>query len=110
MKRILKYTIGAEDCDINTVGRNEPFTFEMIKGAEILDVQSQITIDEFGIPQNPGRIWVLVDESETEKEKRKFVLHETGQSFEVENQKYIGTYQVFNGKIVLHLFECVGAK
>lgn len=107
MKKILKYSIDSEDSTILQVGRNEPFTIEMIKGAKILTVQTQPCPDRFGMVQNVGRIWVLVNHSETEKEKRTFVLIETGQTIDEESHKYIGTYQVFGGRIVLHLFEII---
>jgi len=50
----------------------------------------------------------LVNPAETEKEKRYFRLIETGILFDDADLKYIGTYMVYNGQIVLHLFECVG--
>lgn len=113
MKKVLKYTISSKDCNINTVGKGGIFTFKMIKNAEILNVQTQFTneSDGYGIqPMGLGRIWVLVDETETETEERNFILVETGDSFDIDNKKYIGTYQVFGGKIVLHLFECFYVK
>ena len=108
-KSIYKYSLNGTDCpEIMTVGRNEVFGMEMIKGAEILCVREQPEINEQGIPQITGKVWALVNPAETEKEKRYFRLIETGNKFDDDNLKYIGTYQVYGGKIILHLFECVG--
>ena len=107
-KSIYKYSLDEKDCpELLTAGRNEIFGMEMIKNAEILCVRKQAEIRD-GRPQVTGKIWVLVNPKETEKEKRYFRLIETGQKFDDIDLKYIGTYQVFGGEIILHLFERVG--
>ena len=113
MKKVIyKYSLDIRDCPtINTVGRNKPFEISMVKGAVILDVQAQTELRDPGdgnmMPMSTGRIWVLADPEEKEKEQRTFLLMETGVPFEIaeEETAYIGTYQVYGGKIVLHLFE-----
>ena len=106
---IYKYSINDKDCpEINTIGIGESFEIEMIKGAKILCVREQPEINEQGKLQVIGRVWALVNPAETETEKRYFRLIGTGEKFEDGNLKYIGTYQVYNGSIILHLFECIG--
>lgn len=109
-KVIYKYSLNSEDCpELLTVGRGELFGMEMIKGAEILHVREQTEIyKQGGRLEVTGRVWALVNASETEKEKRYFRLIETGVKFDDTDFKYIGTYQVYNGATVLHLFEYTG--
>ena len=74
----------------------EPETIiEMPIGAEILTVQEQY-----------GRccLWALVDPS-ANKVKRKFLVYGTGHPITEENGKYIGTFQLHNGRLVFHVFE-----
>ncbi len=108
-KAIYKYSLDSRSIpEFLTVDRNGLFGIEMVKGATILSVREQSEINDQDIPQPTGKIWALVDPSETEKEKRYFRLLETGKPFDDTDLKYIGTYQVYGGKIVLHLFEYVG--
>lgn len=108
-KSIYKYSLSHTDApEIMTAGRNEPFKMKMIKGAEILTVQTQFELSQQGIPQGVGKIWVLCDPTEQEKEEREFMLMETGKHFEMtEKTKYIGTYQLYGGEIIIHLLEIV---
>lgn len=76
------------------------FTLEMPVGAVVLTVQTQ---------NETPCLWATVD-SEREKEKRYFEIVGTGNPFPQEkdeqiNRKYIGTFQLFGGRIVFHLFE-----
>lgn len=91
MKHILKYRIETTDLII----------IEMPKNAQVLDVQVQ--------HGNPV-IWVLVDD-EQPKEKRIFEIYGTGnfieKSKDFASRKYIGTYQLFEGNFVGHVFENV---
>lgn len=69
---------------------------EMPKGAEILTVQPQN-----GVPC----IWAIVD-PDAPLEDRVFVSVTTGGYVPVNsNPKYIGTYQLYDQQLVLHLFE-----
>ncbi len=119
-KVILKYSICDKGSTVSQVERNAPFTIKMFKNAEILTVQTQTNLIEshptaivigqsISIPKKEtiGKIWALCDgDADLEYEERTFFLAETGKFFEHnENTKYIGTYQVFDGAIVLHLFE-----
>lgn len=107
-KVIYKYSLNGEDCpELMTAGPGQPFGMEMVKGAQILCVREQPEINTQGIPQITGKIWALVDPEEKEKEKRRFVLIETGQKFDDSSLQYVGTYQVYGGKFILHLFELV---
>lgn len=73
-----------------------PFA-KMPAKAEILTLQLQN-----GIPC----IWVLVDTQE-ETVERQFITFGTGEKLpdDTSNLKYVGTYQLHNGQLVLHLFE-----
>lgn len=86
MKRIYKYQLKVTD--VNTV--------EMPHGAEILCVQVQGKIP---------CIWALVEDSETNFEKRTILTYGTGHSTLNTLMHYIGTYQIENGALVFHVFE-----
>ena len=49
-------------------------------------------------------IWALVD-TERVLEERTFRIVGTGYPIDFSTDKYIGTFQQFNGKLVYHLFE-----
>ncbi|MCH8067808.1 MAG: hypothetical protein IID16_00845 [Candidatus Marinimicrobia bacterium] len=73
-------------------------TLEIPEGAEILTVQVQDGI---------AFLWVLVDPDE-QKEKRYFEVFETGELIIYEmglGRNYIGTFQLFSGNLVCHVFE-----
>lgn len=69
----------------------------MPKGAKVLTVQVQ-----YGEPQ----IWVQVDERAI-TEPRTFTTYGTGESSHEGKDpgRYIGTYQLYNGAAVFHVFE-----
>ena len=71
------------------------FALRMPKGAQVLDVQIQ------------GRepvMWAIVDTA-AEREVRRFRIYGTGHPYEVQRDKYIGTFQLDSGSLVFHLFE-----
>ena len=68
---------------------------EMPKGAEILTVQTQ---------NEKPCIWALVN-PDAEKEERAFVIYGTGHYFQLIDYKYIGTFQLNEGRLVFHVFE-----
>ena len=107
-KVIYKYSISHKDApELLATPPGEPFRMKMVKGAEILSVQAQAEISEQGIPQATGKIWAMCDPAEKEMVERRFVLIETGKEFDYADRQYIGTYQLYGGEIVLHLFEVV---
>lgn len=71
-------------------------------GARVLTVQVQ-----------GGRpcVWVLVDPSEEKRSKRQFRVAGTGHVLQTEAKmdqlKYVGTFQLLDGKFIGHLFEVV---
>jgi hypothetical protein len=71
-------------------------SIEMPIDAEILTVDTQHEIP---------CLWALVD-SEKDTIKRKFRIYGTGHPI-VENkkEKYIGTFQLYKGDLIYHLFE-----
>lgn len=83
--RIWKYAI---DDDVRT--------FQMPVGARVLSVQAQ-----FGRPC----LWVMVDPDAPAIVERRFVIKTTGEKFHADNLEFVGTVQVQNGAIVLHIFE-----
>lgn len=87
MKIIYKYQLEVID----------DLTISLPIGAEILTVQSQRDIP---------CIWALVD-NDAIKENRKFKIIGTGNPIEdlSINNKYIGTFQLYEGSLVFHLFE-----
>lgn len=106
-KVIYKYSISSRDIpELLTNPRNAPFKIQMVKGAEIIAVATQAEFNEQGIPQETGKIWCLCDPEQEENAERQFVLMETGKVFDkTDNMRHIGTYQLYGGQIVLHLFE-----
>lgn len=68
---------------------------EMPEGAQILCVQMQ--------GGNPC-IWAMVD-PEAEKTKRTFEIFGPGHPVPEATRMYIGTYQLYNGSLVFHLFQ-----
>lgn len=89
MQRIYKYEIP----------QLEKFPLELPSGATFLSLQVQR-----GTPQ----AWFLCD-PEAEKEQRRFVIVGTGHPVpENERLNYVGTFQIYDGDLVLHVFECVG--
>ncbi len=86
MKTVHKYELSVAD---------EQF-IEMPINAEILTVQIQY---------NEPKIWALVD-PELKTEFVKFTIFGTGHTIEDGfSGKYVGTYQLYDGKIVFHLFK-----
>lgn len=85
MRTIWKYPIVAQDY----------FEIEMPKDAEVLCVQLQ---------HDTPCIWALVD-PEKKRETKRFRLAGTGHLIKEENLKYIGTFQLYEGELVFHLFE-----
>lgn len=92
MRTIWKYELAVED----------RIELEMPRGAELLTVQTQA-----GRP----RLWALVDPIEPH-ETRRFRLYGTGHAVSdpprtttEPSQVYVGTFQVFQGEGVFHLFE-----
>lgn len=85
MKRIFKWTlamVGEEQIDLPT-------------GAEILCVQMQ--------GEHP-QIWALCDPGQP-KTSRTIVTYGTGHSIPDNPGHYIGTFQLFEGKFIGHVFE-----
>lgn len=84
MERIYKYPIPIED----------NITIELPEGARVLTVQIQ---------KGKPYIWAKVDPN-APKIKRYFKLFGTGHQISNTN-KYIGTFQIYEGDLVFHLFE-----
>ena len=86
-KTIWKYEI--EITDIQDV--------KMPKDAEILTVQAQ---------RGCIGIWAIVNSEETEIVRRTIIIKGTGHPINPEyNLKYIGTFQIYGGELVFHVFE-----
>ena len=74
-------------------------TIEMEVGAEILTVQIQ---------RGEPFIWALVD-TDKEHEERFIEVIGTGNPITgTNNRKYIGTFQVYDGQLMFHVFEYLG--
>ncbi len=87
MKTIWKYILKSEDEQI----------IEMPRGAEILTVQLQ---------NHALCLWAIVYEH-VPKTPRKIIIYFTGEEItkDKNNLKYIGTCQLSDGKIIVHVFE-----
>lgn len=78
--------------------RAEFTTLKMPVGATPLAVDLQ---------HNLVQMWCLCNPAEKVLEERSFILVGTGEGFDAENAKYIGTFQVQGGVFIWHLFEIV---
>jgi hypothetical protein len=88
MKQIWKYML-YPDCEI-----------EMPFGSKLLDVQTQ---------HETPCVWVLVDPNpEIVGELRRFRIFGTGHTLSEPTGKYVGTFQLNRGTLVLHVFETKG--
>jgi len=72
------------------------FQLTLPKNSQILHV---------GMQGENLRMWVLIDKDEKEAEVRHFCLFGTGHDFALLDYKYIGTFQLYTGSLVFHLFE-----
>lgn len=93
MKTIYKYQVPV----------NDHFTLELPEGARILSVQVQ---------RGRAQLWALVDPA-APPARRDFMQYGTGHSVQPFNGRaldYIGTYQLSEGDLILHLFELTGAQ
>lgn len=86
MHTIYKYPL--ESGDVNEI--------EMPEGAKVLTVQIQRDIP---------CIWALVDPNMDNKVVRRFHIYGTGYQILRPNDRYIGTFQLYGGALVFHVFE-----
>ncbi len=68
----------------------------MPAGAEILSVQAQ---------HGDVQMWALVDANRP-SEPREFVAYGTGHPMPNDPGKFIDTFQIENGALIFHVFEC----
>ncbi len=89
-QKIFKYAI-----------KHDEFEIMMPRGAQILTVQTQKT---------KAYMWALVD-PKAELARRVFRLAVTGHTIDDDNGtascRHIGTFQLYGGDIVFHLFEII---
>lgn len=104
---IYKYKINSASIPkLMQTSPGEVFNITMVRGSLILDVQAQLDRMEGPFPVITGSIWAVHKEEETQLENRSFLVALTGKVFAAqENDVYIGTYMVHEGKVVCHLFE-----
>jgi hypothetical protein len=75
----------------------DAFTIEMPAGAEVMAVHMQ-----HGQPQ----MWALVDPSRP-AEARRFRIAGTGHPINEQIEQYVGTFLMYEGELVFHVFEVV---
>jgi len=79
------------------VEQNNEIVIEIPQYAEILTIQTQ-----YGKPY----IWALID-TRMPRVARRFILAGTGHPIQNKDElTYIGTFQLEEGSLVFHLFEC----
>lgn len=80
------------------------FTLELPRRARFLDVQVQ-EVWQDGRKEEQPQAWFLLD-PESKKIERRFVVVGTGHPVsEQEMLTHLGTFQLFGGTLVMHLFE-----
>ena len=80
------------------VPEQDKFTLELPAGAEFLSVQRQF---------DGTQAWFLLD-PEASKATRRFLVVGTGHTITIPETKkldYLGTFQLYDGRLVFHLFE-----
>lgn len=77
---------------------------------EILHIKMPLNaqILHLDVQRDIPAIWALVD-SDLELETRKFYLYGTGHRVPDRPQKYVGSFLMYDGQIVFHLFEALDA-
>lgn len=104
MKTIWKFPLPIEAC-----------VLEMPRGAIILALQTQwiIAPRPYRLEKDEREtfpcLWAIVD-TEAPKEKRRFETFGTGHLFPDNPGKYIGTFQLLDGRFIGHVFETTGLK
>jgi hypothetical protein len=86
MKTVWKYELSSDDY----------LSIDLPICSKPLSVQEQ-----YGVPQ----LWILVDPNENVFETRKFRFCGTGHPIKESNIEFIGTFQLYQGSFVGHLFE-----
>lgn len=81
--KIFKYQIG------------DDIVVMMPKGAKVLCIQEQ-----YSVPN----VWAMVDPSAS-LEARRFVIYGTGHEMRADRHTYVGTFQMYQGALVFHVFE-----
>lgn len=78
--------------------RQQPVqSIQMPEGAKVLCVQTQ---------GNQPNLWALVDEKKDPTVTRKFAVHGTGNPMaDGDPGTYVGTFQLYGGDLVFHVFE-----
>ena len=74
---------------------DDKFDLMLPVGAALLSVQVQ---------HDTACIWALVD-ANAPRERRSFTLYGTGRPCQENPKDYIGSFQVYGGSLVFHLFE-----
>lgn len=86
MKTIYKYKIETTDSQ----------TISMPKASQVLTVQVQ-----HGKPH----IWAYIDNTDNSEEPRTIEVFGTGNPIPEGARRYIGSYQLFGGDLIFHVFE-----
>jgi hypothetical protein len=77
---------------------------KMPEGATVLAIQTQVdSSNPWALNETPV-LWALVD-PEAPTEKRRFRAYGTGHSLPESSGAYIGTFQIYGGKLIFHVFE-----
>lgn len=86
MKRIFKYNLSITDRQNIIVPKN----------SQALSV---------GVQNGESKIWVLIDDQETELENLTVIIHGTGHNAnDVKNAKFLGTIMLCRESLVFHVF------
>ena len=80
---------------VSTTGSGR-FELRLPKNAKVLDVQLQ---------GNLPQMWVQLNPDEKRFVRTKFEVIVTGEQFEIGDFSYIGTFQLYGGTIVGHIYK-----
>ena len=82
----------------------EIFQYDLLIGENLIQIPSDSNVLEVGERYGGIKIW-LIAELDSPMEQRKFLVLETGESFNDCSLDYIGTVITASGAYVYHIFE-----
>jgi len=80
------------------------YSLGQVKNSYVIPMQEDAEILYLEVQYGEPCIWAKVN-TDAPKAERKFKLYGTGHQHEVIGGKYIGSFMLYSGSLVFHLFE-----
>lgn len=82
------------------------FVLKMVTSEQVVEMPYGARILHVDMQYNTPVLWALVDPQETEADKRRFLIAETGQSIDYQRiSGHISTLLLNGGRYAVHVFE-----